>query len=351
MRAARLHGRHDLRIDTIAEPGPVGPDEIRVAPLWSGVCGSDLHEFETGGYFIPRENMPQILGHEFSATVLEIGANVRNVRVGQRAAVLPHVYCGRCWFCSGGGRKALCRNITFTGLSWPAGGLAEQAIVPAYQAIPLPDAVTDEQGALLEPLASAEYAVRRAGVGLGDRILVTGAGPIGQLSILVAIAAGAGAIYVSETNPARRAQAERLGVTRAFDPAASDVAAEILEACNGVGVDAAIECSGNERALAACVEVTRPGGTVSQVAIHVGPRTVNPDAWTLKDLNIHGSWSWDAHDAPRLLELVAAGRLPVEKIITRRIDLADIADGLRSLGDPAGDQVKVLVHHGGSSLA
>ena len=346
MRAARLHGRHDLRVDTVPEPGPPGPDEIRVAPLWCGVCGSDLHEYEEGGYFTPKENLPQILGHEFSATVLETGANVTNVQVGQRASIVPHVYCGRCWFCRTG-RKALCRNIGFTGHTLPWGGLGEQAVVPAYQAIPLPDGVSDEQGAILEPLASAEYGVRRAGVGLGARVLVTGAGPIGQLAIMVLAACGAGAIYVSETNQSRRRQAERLGVTRAFDPAAEDVAGELAAACDGIGVDAAIECSGNERALTTCVDATRAGGTVSVVAIHVGPRTMRTDLWTLKDLNIHGSWSWDARDLPRLLELIAAGRLPVERIVTKKVDLEDIVEGLKSLGDPSGDQVKVLARAGG----
>jgi (R,R)-butanediol dehydrogenase/meso-butanediol dehydrogenase/diacetyl reductase len=170
----------------------------------------------------------------------------------------------------------LCQNIRFTGLSWPWGGPAEQAVVPAYRAIPLPEGVSDEQGAILEPLASAEYAVRRAGVGLGSRVLVTGAGPIGQLAILVAAASAAAVIYVSEPNvsepnPTRRAQAERLGVTRALDPTTHDVIGEVLHACDGVAADAAIECSGNKRALATCVGAARAGGVVSRVAIHVGP--------------------------------------------------------------------------------
>jgi len=341
MRAARLHGKHDLRIDEIPEPGPIGPGEIRVAPLWCGVCGSDMHELETGGYFIPKERIPQILGHEFSARVLEIGSDVHQVRVGQRASVVPHVYCGTCWFCTSG-RKALCKNITFTGMSWPWGGLAEQTVVPEYQAIALPDDVSDEQGAILEPLATAEYAVRRAGVGLGSRVLVVGAGPIGQLAILAAAASGAGEVFVAEPNPTRRAQAEKIGASRAFDPTTEDVAGELLEVCDGVGVEASIDCSGNERGFALCVSATRAGGTVAVPAIHVGPRTVQPDLWCLKDLNIHGSWSWDAKDLPRLLRLIGAGKLPVEKIVTSKIDIADIAAGIASLGDPSGDQIKVL---------
>jgi (R,R)-butanediol dehydrogenase/meso-butanediol dehydrogenase/diacetyl reductase len=340
MRAVRLHGTHDLRVDTIPEPDSVGDNEIRVRPLWAGVCGSDLHEYETGGYFIPKQNMPQILGHEFSASVLEIGRDVRNVVVGQRVSVVPHIYCGSCAYCRGG-RRALCRNIAFTGMSWPWGGLAEQAVVPAYQAIPVPDAVTDEQAAILEPLASAEYAVRRAGVGLGSRVLITGAGPIGQLAILVALASGAEAVFVSEPNAIRRAQAAALGAT-VLDPKSEEVVATVIDACDGIGVDASIECSGVERGLTACCEATRAGGTIAQVAIHVGARSVAADLWTLKDLNIRGSWSWDAQDMPRLLRLIASGKLPVERIVTQRISIEDIAAGLASLGDPSGDQIKVL---------
>jgi (R,R)-butanediol dehydrogenase/meso-butanediol dehydrogenase/diacetyl reductase len=341
MLAARLHDNHDLRVEEVDEPPDLGPGEIRVRPMWCGICGTDLHEYAHGPLYIPQANLPQILGHEFSAEVLEVGPAVTNVRAGDRVAVLPHVFCGTCYFCVRG-RQGLCRSLLLTGVSWPWGGLAEQAVVPAYQAIPLPEGASFEQGAILEPLASVVHAVDRA-MRAGDTVLVTGAGPIGQLAVLACTAAGAAAIFVSEPNRVRREQAERLGAT-VLDPAEADVPGEVRDRTGGLGVDCSIECSGSQPGLEACVDATRAAGYVAQIAIHVGPRTVVPEAWTWKDLTISGIWSFKFYDTPRILAQVAAGRLPVERIVTSTIGMSDIVpSGIDRLADPAGDQVKILV--------
>jgi (R,R)-butanediol dehydrogenase/meso-butanediol dehydrogenase/diacetyl reductase len=343
MLAARLHGRHDMRVDQISPPSDLRPDEIRVRPRLCGICGSDLHEYESGGMFIHKEDLPQVMGHEFSADVLEVGADVTSVRVGDRCAVLPHVFCGHCHFCVRG-RQGLCRSLRVTGMTWPWGGLAQEAVVPAYQAVPLPEAVSYEQGAILEPLATVVYAAQRARLRLGDRVLIAGAGPVGQLAVLVAAAAGASAIYIAEPHAGRRTQAEGLGVSGAFDPSVTDVAAELLELTAGLGVDVSMECAGSQGALDACVSAVRAGGTIAQTALHVGPRTVIPEDWTMRDLTICGTWSFNYYDTPRILDQIASGRLPVERIVTSRIPLEDIVEkGIEALADPAGDQVKVLV--------
>jgi (R,R)-butanediol dehydrogenase / meso-butanediol dehydrogenase / diacetyl reductase len=350
MLAARLHGNRDLRVETVDDPGAPGPGEIRVAPRWCGICGTDLHEYAHGPLYVPQENLPQVLGHEFSAEVLETGREVDSLRAGDRVAVLPHVFCGRCYFCVRG-RQGLCTSLRLTGVSWPWGGLAEQAVVPASQCVPLPDGVSYEQAAIVEPLGSVAHAVERA-MRPGDRVLITGAGPIGQLGILAAAAAGAAAIYVSEPNDARRAQAAGLGVTNAFDPRHDDVAGELRDATGGLGVDCSIECSGAQAGLDLCVDATRPAGYVAQIAIHVGPRTVVPETWTWKDLTIGGIWSFKIYDIPRILGQIGAGRLPVERIVTSRIGIRDlVSEGIERLADPAGDQVKILVSPSGDGPA
>jgi len=345
MLAARLHDNHDLRVEEVDDPPGVGPGQVRVRPRWCGICGTDLHEYAHGPLYIPKENLPQIMGHEFSAEVVEAAADVTGVRPGDRVAVLPHVFCGTCYFCVRG-RQGLCRSLLLTGVSWPWGGLAEQAVVPAYQAIPLPDGVSFEQGAILEPLASVVHAVERA-LRPGDTVLITGAGPIGQLAVLACAAAGGAAIYLSEPNRVRREQAEGLGAA-VFDPASDDVPGEVRERTGGLGVDCSIECSGSQAGLDACVEATRAAGYVAQIAIHVGPRTVVPETWTWKDLTIGGIWSFKFYDTPRILAQVAAGRLPVERIVTSRIGVRDVVpSGIERLADPAGDQVKILVSPNG----
>ncbi|MFL5799649.1 MAG: 2,3-butanediol dehydrogenase [Actinomycetota bacterium] len=349
MLAARLHGNRDIRVEAVDDPGPPGPGQVRVAPRWCGICGTDLHEYAHGPLYVPEENLPQVLGHEFSAEVLEAGPEVDELRVGDRVAVLPHVFCGSCYFCLRG-RQGLCRSLRLTGVSYPAGGLAEQAVVPASQCVPVPDGVSFEQAAILEPLASVVHAVERA-MRQGDAVLVTGAGPIGQLAVLATTAAGAASVYVSEPNDARRTQAERLGAD-VFDPGATDVAAELRERTGGLGVDCSIECSGAQAGLDLCVDATRAAGYVAQIAIHVGPRTVIPETWTWKDLTIGGIWSFKIYDTPRILAQIAAGRLPVERIVTGRIDIHDLVPlGIDRLADPAGDQVKILVSASGAPAA
>lgn len=343
MLAARLHGNRDLRVEQMPEPDAVEAGQVRVRPEWCGICGTDLHEYAHGPLYTPLENLPQVIGHEFSAVVTETGAGVTNVRAGDRVAVLPHVFCGTCFFCVRG-RQGLCRSLQLTGVTWPWGGLAEQAVVPSYQAIPLPDEVSFEQGAILEPLASVVHAVERSGLRPGGSVLVTGAGPIGQLAVLTCAAAGAGAVFVSEPHKVRRVQAEALGVTAALDPASTDVAEEILDRMEGLGVDCSIECSGSQAGLDACVASTRAAGTVAQIAIHVGPRTVVPEAWVWRDLTIAGVWSFKFYETPRILAQVASGVLPVERIVTSRIGVGDVVSkGIDRLADPEGDQVKILV--------
>jgi len=136
-------------------------------------------------------------------------------------------------------------------------------------------------------------------------------------------------------------------VSATFDPRATDVAAEIRERTDGLGVDVSFECAGTQGALDACIDATRGAGTVGQVALHVGERAVLPEVWTLKDLTICGTWSFRFYDAPRFLGQVASGRLPVERIITSRIAIEDVVPrGIEVLEDPTADQVKILVEVG-----
>lgn len=345
MLAVRLHGNRDLRVDQMPEPDAVGPDQVRVLPQNCGICGTDLHEYEHGPLYTPVADLPQIMGHEFSAVVAETGRAVTGLRPGDRVAVLPHVFCGTCFYCLRG-RQGLCVSLRLTGVTWPWGGLAEQAIVPASQLVALPDEVSFEQGAVLEPLATVVHGVQRSGMRPGDTVLITGGGPIGQLAVLVAAAAGAGAVLLSEPQPARRAIAERNGAI-GLDPAATDVAAEVMERTGGLGADCAIECSGSQAGLDVSIASVRRAATVAIIAIHLGNRTVQPEGWVWRDVTLAGVWSFQIWDTPRILRQIATGQLPVEQVVTSRITMRDIVPlGIERLADPAGDQVKILVWAG-----
>jgi (R,R)-butanediol dehydrogenase/meso-butanediol dehydrogenase/diacetyl reductase len=192
----------------------------------------------------------------------------------------------------------------------------------------------------------AIHAVSTAPVRPGDAVLVTGGGPIGQLVALSSIAAGAGAVYVSEPNETRRAHAGRLGLTGVIDPSVSDVMTQLGDDVPD-GVDVAIECAGNARALEACISGVRPGGTVVQTALHPKPVQIDPQRLTLRDVTIKGVVCFPVTSWPRVIQLIASGRLPAERVITGEVALGRaIEDGFEALLDPQGSHVKVLVAAG-----
>ncbi|WP_433281574.1 2,3-butanediol dehydrogenase [Pseudonocardia xinjiangensis] len=350
MRAAVYHGKNDVRVEEVAEPGPLGPREVRLRPYLSGICGTDLHEYAAGPIVIPTAPhpltgaaAPQVLGHEFSGEVLEVGGEVTGVRAGDRAAVMPLIYCGQCYYCLRG-LNHLCTTMACTGLSWQGGGISEQVVVPGHQVCPLPGSVSDIQGALVEPTAVAAYGVDRTGFRAGDTVLVTGAGPIGALATLYAHAGGASTVIVSEPNARRRALIEALGVAVVLDPLADDVPDTVRALTGGIGVDVAAECSGSQGGLSVALASLRAHGTATQVGLHVAPATIDPMALSNRDLSLIGTWCYPVHDFPRITALIATGRLPVEKVLTEVIGVDDIvARGFERLLDPAGDAQKLLV--------
>jgi (R,R)-butanediol dehydrogenase / meso-butanediol dehydrogenase / diacetyl reductase len=349
MRALRFHAARDLRIEQLAEPGPPGPDEVVVRVAMCGICGTDLHEYVAGPIVTPVEphpltgaQNPQILGHEFSGRVVSTGSAVSSVREGDRIAIMPLAYCGSCAYCRRG-LQHLCATMGCVGLSHAWGGMGELATVSEYQVVRLPDDVSYEQGALIEPTAVAAYGVERAGVQPGDRVLVTGAGPIGALAALCAHGAGAATVYVSEPNSARRVRAEALGVAVVLDPTEVDVATFLHEETDGLGVDVAIECSGDQKGFNAAIASLRRRGTLAQTGLFVGEASVEPMLWSLNDLSIIGTWCYRVYDFDRIAAQIGAGSLPVERVISSTVRLDDAPDAFARLASGAADEIKVLV--------
>lgn len=353
MRAAVYHSKNDIRVEEVKAPSGPGPRQVRLRPYACGICGTDLHEYAAGPIVIPTKphplsgaTAPQILGHEFSGEVLEVGSEVSSVRVGDRVAVMPLVYCGHCDNCRRG-LNHLCPTMACTGLSWHGGGIAEQVVVPDYQVSPLPAAVSDIQGALIEPAAVAAYGVDRTAMAPGETILITGAGPIGALSALYAHAAGAAHIFVSEPNARRRELLAALGVATVLDPTVAEVSEVVRDATGGVGVDAAAECSGTEAGLTTALAAVRAQGTVTQVGLHIRPALIEPMLLSNRDLTLTGTWCYPVYDFPRIIALVASGRYPVENVLTEVIPVDSIvSDGFDRLLDPASDAQKLLVSVG-----
>lgn len=351
MHALRFHAARDLRVESVDEPPGPEAGEVVVRVVTCGICGTDLHEYVAGPIVTAVEphpltgaKNPQILGHEFAGEVVAVGADVSTVREGDRVAIMPLAYCGRCAYCLRG-LQHLCATMGCVGLSHAWGGMGELATVAEYQVVRLPDEVSFEQGALIEPTAVAAYGVERGGVGPGDRVLITGAGPIGALAALCATSAGASSVYISEPNPARRARAEALKVATVLDPSAVDVPELLRDETRGLGVDVAIECSGHPNGFAAAIASLRKRGTLAQTGLFVGEATVEPMVWSLNDLTIVGTWCYWVYDFDRVAAQIAAGSLPVERVLTSNVALADSPEAFERLASGAADEIKVLVDH------
>jgi (R,R)-butanediol dehydrogenase/meso-butanediol dehydrogenase/diacetyl reductase len=349
VRALRFHAARDLRIEDVAEPPEPGPCEVVVRVATCGICGTDLHEYVAGPIVTSVEphpltgaRNPQILGHEFAGDVVSTGPRVTAVAEGDRVAIMPLAYCGHCAYCRRG-LQHLCATMACVGLSHAWGGMAELATVAEYQVVRLPDGVTYRQGALIEPTAVAAYGVERAGVSPGDRVLVTGAGPIGALAALCARAAGASAVYVSEPNPARRARAEALEVATVLDSTSTDVPGYLREQGDGLGVDVAIECSGHPGGFTTAISSLRRRGTLAQTGLFVGEASVEPMLWALNDLTIVGTWCYWVYDFDRIASQIAAGDLPVERVVTSNVALDDAPDAFARLAAGTADEIKVLI--------
>ncbi|HWM09129.1 MAG TPA: NAD(P)-dependent alcohol dehydrogenase [Solirubrobacteraceae bacterium] len=328
-RAAVLYAPGDLRVEERPMPEP-GPREVLVEIAAVGVCGSDVHYYEHGriGPFVVRE--PLILGHESAGRVAALGPEVTKHAVGDRVTLEPGVPCGRCRECRAG-RYNLCRDVRFFATPPIDGAFANFVTIHEDFAFALPDSVSDEAGALMEPLSVGIWACRKAGVAPGDHVLVTGAGPIGLLAQQCALAFGATAVTVTDVSEARLELARRTGATRA------------LRAGEEVGeVDALIECSGHPAALAAGIAAVRPAGTA--VIVGMGPEedaTVPLSLIQSREIWLTGTFRY-ANTYPTAIALAAEGRVNPEAVVTGRYELADAEAALNAgREDPA--NVKAMV--------
>jgi L-iditol 2-dehydrogenase len=265
----KLHAVGDLRAEEA--DGPLAPAAgwSTVAVTSVGLCGSDLHWYAEGGTGEVSIDAPVVPGHEFAGVALD------GPYAGRRVAVDPAIPCGQCESCRAG-QGNLCPDIRFAGHQDLDGGLQERLIWPDELLFPLPDSLSDDAGALLEPLGVAIHAVKHAHVRPGHDVLVVGAGPIGVLAVAVARRAGAGRVFASEPLGHRRATALRFGADAAWSPDA--VEDELMRMTAGRGVDVVVEMAGTDEAIDTAVACARPGARVALGGIPSTPRTSFPAA-------------------------------------------------------------------------
>lgn len=344
MRAAVYHGQHDVRIEDVEEPSP-GPGEVLVKVAYNGICGSDLHEYYAGPLGIPTEphpltgaSMPVIMGHEFGGWVAELGEGVDDLEIGTLVAVDPIHHCGTCGPCRRGA-KNLCMTAAFHGLMAHGGGLSERTVVGRSMVHPMPDGLTTRHAALVEPMAVAFRAVRRAEVAAGQRVLILGAGPIGLGAYFAAKWAGAEPI-VSEPSPVRRAILEQLGAPHVLDPNEVDVVAAVHDLTGGEGVDASVDAVAHESTMTTGMTATRRGGNFVLVGIPHTPLPFNGIQLFMNEVTLRASNAY-ADDFQDTIDAMAHGAYPLGDWVST-IALDDlIDDGFETLRE--GGAMKILV--------
>jgi L-iditol 2-dehydrogenase len=326
MRASRLHGIRDMRIEELPRPTP-GPGEVLLKVASVGVCGSDVHYYLHGRIGSQVVTSPITMGHEFSAWVAGLGEGVAGLELGQLVAVDPGISCGACEPCLQG-HPNLCPHVRFCGTPPIDGVFAEYTVMPAENCFPLPPGMDPVQGALLEPLGIAIHAVDLAHLRPGGTVAVLGAGPIGLLIAAVARAAGASEVYMTEPAADRRQFALGYVADAALDPEQVDVVAGILGLTGDRGVDVAFEAAGAPDTPQQAAAVTRIGGKVVVAGIPAdGLMTVQADTVRRKGLTLKLVRRMK-HTYPRTIRMVQTGLVDVKPLATHQLPLERVAEAM-----------------------
>lgn len=331
MKAIVAHAAKDLRIEDYPEEEP-GAGEVKLRLATGGVCGSDLHYYHHGGFGTVRLKQPMILGHEVSATVIELGSGVAGLEIGQLVAVSPSRPCRTCRYCQQGLHNQ-CLNMRFYGSAMPfphiQGAFRETLVADAIQCVPA-DGLTPGEAAMAEPLAVTLHATRRAGEMLGKRVLVTGCGPIGVLSILAARRAGAAEIVATDLSDFTLSLAKQVGADRIVNTRDDPEALAAYSADKGT-FDVLYECSGAAAALVGGIAALRPRGIIVQLGIG-SDMTLPMITITAKELELRGSFRFHEEFAVGV-DLMRKRLIDVRPLITHSVPLADAISAFEIASD------------------
>lgn len=337
MKAIVIHGARDLRIEE-REAEAVGPGQVEVAVEIGGICGSDLHYYQHGGFGTVRLREPMILGHEVAGRIVAVGPGVEALTLGQRVAVSPSRPCNACRYCLGGLQNQ-CLDMRFYGSAMPMphiqGAFRQRLVVEAWQCHRVAEGISAELAAMAEPFAVTLHAVARAGALQGRRVLVSGCGPIGALTIVAARAAGAREIVATDVMDAVLAKALAVGADRVINVASQAEQLAPYGADKGY-FDVQFEASGNGQAVRTGLEVLRPRGVLVQLGLG-GDVALPQNLVVAKEIDIRGTFRFHEEFG-----------LAVDLINARRVDLQPLLSGIHPLEDAvaaferAGDRSRAM---------
>jgi len=345
MKAIVAHAARDLRIEEQPDELP-GPGQVMLRIAVGGICGSDLHYYNHGGFGAVRLRQPMILGHEVSARVEALGSDVEGLQLGQLVAVSPSRPCYTCRYCQQGLHNQ-CVDMRFYGSAMPfphvQGAFRERLVVDAAQCVPA-DGLSATEAAMAEPLAVALHATRRAGELIGRRVLVTGCGPIGVLAILVARRAGAAEIVATDLSEFTLAAARAAGADVVINMK-RDAEGLVHYGADKGTFDVLYECSGAAAALTAGIAALRPRGIVVQLGLG-GDMNLPMMAITSKEIELRGSFRFHEEFATGVA-LMCKGLIDVRPLVSHTVKLDDVVLGF-DLASDRSCAMKVLITFSGS---
>jgi len=315
----------------------VKPNQIKIKMKRIGVCGSDIH-VNHGKH--PYTSYPVVQGHEVSAEVVEIGSEVTNVMVGDKVTIQPQVVCGKCYPCTHGMYNA-CEELKVMGFQ-TTGMASEYFVVDASKALALPKDMNWEHGAMIEPLAVAVHAIRRAGDVKGKKILVLGGGPIGNLVAQAAKSMGAEAVLLSELSQYRLAAAQKSGIST-VDPAKEDLLESIIKNFGPDKADLIFECIGINATMKQAIEYARKGSTIVVVGVFGDLGTINMGFIQDHELNLVGTAMYREEDYITSIELVEAGLIDFDSLITHRVKFKDYTKAYEIIDQEKDKAMKVMI--------
>ncbi|CAH1796735.1 unnamed protein product [Owenia fusiformis] len=341
--AAILHGKDDLRLEPYTTVAP-GDNEVLLEMGSVGICGSDLKYWKYGkcGRFTVTD--PMVIGHEGSGVVAKIGTGVTTLKPGDRVAIEPGVPCRVCKLCKTG-RYNICPDVKFCATPPVHGNLCKYYTHPADFCFKLPENVSLDAGALVEPLAVAVYGCERGGVKVGTNVLICGAGPVGLLCIMVARAMGASTIAITDIDDHRLQTAKDLGADHVIKVLTNDCEAMADEIVKAMGEcpDVALECSGADSSVVTGIHACQPGGSV----VLIGRGSMMPQlplvAAASKEVDIKGVFRY-ANCYPKAIDLLRNGSINVDKLITHHFNLKDSTMAFKTAMDRDAKAIKVMIH-------
>lgn len=339
MKVAVWHGGKDIRIEEIPKP-EIKDDEVLIRVRAAGICGSEVHAYAGVS---KRRTPPLIMGHEFTGEVTEVGEKGEGVQTGDRVVVDPIIRCGTCEQCVIG-RSNICKNMRLVGIHCP-GAFAEYVAVPAKNCIRLPDNVSFEEGALVEPLSVGIHAVSRTPIKLGDTVVVIGAGIIGLMAMQAAKLAGTAKLVISGggRREYRLELARKLGADIVINSKKEDLVKKIMELTNMKGVDAVLEAVGIQITVQQAMRMVKKGGSVALIGMLVPKMELEMLDAVVKETEIKGMYGYTTTDFKVALDLISAGRVDVKSVITHLFSLDDTREAFETLYEKREGVVKVVI--------